>query len=87
LEERRSNTDKIQRRGGDASIRAQEEDIVVVPANVKESLLTSKDVNIILSIVLFTKPVAKKLRMGVSPSKVINPKPISYTIPYTFSVV
>jgi hypothetical protein len=50
-------------------------------------MLTGKDVNEILSVAFITEPVAKKTRMGISPRKVLNPQPISSTVPRTRSVV
>jgi hypothetical protein len=49
-------------------------------------MLTSKDVNDIISASFITQAVAKKTRTGISPSKVLNPQPISSTIPCTHLV-
>jgi hypothetical protein len=50
-------------------------------------MLTSEDVNKILSDVFVTEPMVKKPITGVSPSKPMNPQPISSTIPHTCAIV
>jgi hypothetical protein len=52
----------------------------------KKSMLTGKDFNEILSVAFIGDPLSKKPRMGISPSKVLNPQPISTTIPCTRSL-
>jgi hypothetical protein len=52
----------------------------------KQAMLTGKDFNGILSTAFITDPMAKKTRMGISPSKVLNPQPFSSTIPRTRSM-
>jgi hypothetical protein len=56
------------------------------PQLPEQAMLTGKDVNEILSVAFITEPMAKKPRMGISPSKVLNPQPISSTVPRTRSV-
>jgi hypothetical protein len=56
------------------------------PQLPEQAMLTGKDVNEILSVAFIGDPLAKKPRMGISPSKVLNPQPISSTIPRTRSV-
>jgi hypothetical protein len=50
-------------------------------------MLTGEDVNMILSVVFSTKLVAKKLRIGVSLIKVLNPQPIASVVLHTGSTV
>jgi hypothetical protein len=56
------------------------------PQLPEKAMLTGKDVNEILSVAFITEPMTKKPRMGISPSKVLNPQPISSTIPRTRSM-
>jgi hypothetical protein len=53
----------------------------------EKMMLTGKDVNKILSVSYITYLIAKKTRMGISSRNVLNPQPISSTIPLTLSVV
>jgi hypothetical protein len=55
------------------------------PQFLEQSMLTGKDVNEILSIAFIRDPLAKKPRMRISPVNVLNPQPISSTIPCTQS--
>jgi hypothetical protein len=52
-----------------------------------KAVLTSEDVNKILSAVFVTEPTMKKLRTGVSPNKPLNPQPIASIIPCTCATV
>jgi hypothetical protein len=56
------------------------------PQLPEQDMLRGKDVNEIMSAALIIEPMNKKTRMGISPSKVLNPQPISSTIPCTRSV-
>jgi hypothetical protein len=53
------------------------------PQLPEKSMLTGKDVKKIFSTAFLIELMAKKYKMGISPSKVLNPHPISYTIPST----
>jgi hypothetical protein len=59
----------------------------IFPQLPEKSMLIGKDVNEILSDVFITEQVAKKFRTGVSPSKIMNPQPLSYVVPCTCSTV
>jgi hypothetical protein len=50
-------------------------------------MLTSVDVNEILSVAFNTEPVVKKLKNEVSPSKPMNPQPIASFVPHTLSTI
>jgi hypothetical protein len=57
------------------------------PQLLEKVMLTGKDVKKILSAAYITEPIAKKTRMGISLSKVMNPQPIPSTVPHTRSIV
>jgi hypothetical protein len=59
----------------------------VFPQLPGQAMLTSKDVNEIMSTVFITELVEKKFRTEVSLSKVLNPQPLLYVIPCTRSIV
>jgi hypothetical protein len=48
-------------------------------------MLTGKDANEILNVAFIIEPMTKKPRTRISPTKVLNPQPISSTIPRTRS--
>jgi hypothetical protein len=50
-------------------------------------MLKGEDVKKILSDAFMIKPVVKNFRTRVSPSKFMNPQPLSFTFPHTHSTV
>jgi hypothetical protein len=86
-EERSSDTDRNSEEEEEMQpLEHKKRTLSVFPQLPEKAMLTGKDVNKILSIAFITEPVAKKLRTGISPSTVLNPQPISSTIPHTRSV-
>jgi hypothetical protein len=53
------------------------------PQLPEKAMLTGKDVNDILNVSFIGDPLVKKPRTGLSPVKILNPQPISSTIPRT----
>jgi hypothetical protein len=53
----------------------------VFPQLPDKAMLKGEDVNKILSVAFSIEPVEKNLRTGVSPSKILNPQPISSVVP------
>jgi hypothetical protein len=51
----------------------------------EQAMLTGKDVNEILSVAFIRNPMTKKPRTWISPSKALNPQPISSIVPRTRS--
>jgi hypothetical protein len=51
----------------------------------EQSMLIGKYVNKILYVAFIGDPMDKKPRMGISPSEVLNPHPISSSVPRTRS--